>query len=991
MWFLRNRATRRPVRRGPVRPGVEVLEDRLNPVNLRLTGALTVDAFNVPEPNPVYGQMVYVRATWASENMVGGETCTVRYTLNGYPVDSGAVTHTPGNGSWYWYRGGWYAGTGSFTVTVTVDPDNLIAETDESDNSLTFTVTPVAPTDLPSKFLTPMGLTPNKDWAVTNYADVDPRARFGADYRGGPYQYDGHDAIDAGPVDFARQDSGMPVFAAADGTVVEVEDGDFDRETTMGNRPGNHVRIAHGNNWETLYYHFARDSIAVKVGDVVKAGQLLGLMGSSGSSTGTHLHYTAYYRGCQVEAGFSPSSYWVNPLPYAGDVPPFYLDAGLTNYDPSNDLQERPSQIYQFGANDPGNQLLYFYVQPYNIRTTDVMNWTWIQPNGSVQSSSFSPSGNFIYSTWWWFRSLGSFATAAGTWQVVFNLNGVEQRRLSFTVVNTPGAASIKVVDPSGRIVLDGRTTPVDFGTVAQGGTPPQQSFSVQNHGNGTLTLAGYTLPPGFSLVSAPSSLAAGASGTITVRLDSAVVGTKFGTLRVTTNDPDIGVFDFNLAGTVSGTAPFGAPVIDLDGSPSVTQNPATVFNFQSLPRPLAPAATVTDVDSPNFNGGTLIVEPASFGTNNDRLGVRNQGTAAGQIGVSGTDVTYGGTVIGTFMAGVGPTIVAVGLNGNATVAAVQALVRNVTYQNVGTTPTTQRKAVRFTLTDGTGFTSNLAVQHVVNSGVAKNPTVAALPARTVVRGTSLGYTGSFTDPNAFAWTATVDYGDGSGVQPLTLNADKTFNLARLYTAPAGVYTVTVTVTSDIGGTATATLPVTVVAPVGVSSVVVNAGQVQRSQVTEIVVTFSGLVTLPSTPGTAFELVGPNGAVTILVDLSLSTPTQTIVKLTFTGGGTEFGSLADGRYTLRVKADLIHDGYGAPVDGNGDGLAGGDNLFSLHRLFGDGNGDAVVDVDDLLAFAAAYGTGSGADGYVPWFDSNGDGVIDVDDLLAFADRYGSGV
>src|SRR5205085_3695628 len=141
------------------------------------------------------------------------------------------------------------------------------------------------------------------------------------------------------------------VYAAADGTVTQVADGNFDRNTAMGSAPANYVRISHGNGWETLYYHFSANTVAVKVGDPVKAGQLIALMGSSGSSTGTHLHYTAYYRGCQVEAGFSPSSYWVNPLPYAGDVPAFYLDVGLTNYDPSNDLQERPSQIYQFGAN----------------------------------------------------------------------------------------------------------------------------------------------------------------------------------------------------------------------------------------------------------------------------------------------------------------------------------------------------------------------------------------------------------------------------------------------------------------------------------------------------------------------------------------------------------------------------------------------------------------------------------------------------------------
>ena len=53
--------------------------------------------------------------------------------------------------------------------------------------------------------------------------------------------------------------------------------------------------------------------------------------------------------------------------------------------------------------------------------------------------------------------------------------------------------------------------------------------------------------------------------------------------------------------------------------------------------------------------------------------------------------------------------------------------------------------------------------------------------------------TGSFTDPGADAWTATVDYGDGTGSQPLALNADKTFALEHTY-LDNGDFTVTVRV-----------------------------------------------------------------------------------------------------------------------------------------------------------------------------------------------------
>jgi murein DD-endopeptidase MepM/ murein hydrolase activator NlpD len=61
---------------------------------------------------------------------------------------------------------------------------------------------------------------------------------------------------------------------------------------------GNCVRIAHGNNLETLYGHLSR--ILVKVGDEVTAGQKIGEVGSTGHSTGAHLHYEVRKNGKAV-------------------------------------------------------------------------------------------------------------------------------------------------------------------------------------------------------------------------------------------------------------------------------------------------------------------------------------------------------------------------------------------------------------------------------------------------------------------------------------------------------------------------------------------------------------------------------------------------------------------------------------------------------------------------------------------------------------------
>jgi hypothetical protein len=78
-------------------------------------------------------------------------------------------------------------------------------------------------------------------------------------------------------------------------------------------------------------------------------------------------------------------------------------------------------------------------------------------------------------------------------------------------------------------------------------------------------------------------------------------------------------------------------------------------------------------------------------------------------------------------------------------------------------------------------------------------PSVNAGINATIAPGTEFVRSGSFTDANPDTWTATVDYGDGSGVQPLALGPDKTFQLDHTYTA-TGNHVVAVTVIDSQGG-----------------------------------------------------------------------------------------------------------------------------------------------------------------------------------------------
>jgi streptogramin lyase len=180
--------------------------------------------------------------------------------------------------------------------------------------------------------------------------------------------------------------------------------------------------------------------------------------------------------------------------------------------------------------------------------------------------------------------------------------------------------------------------------------------------------------------------------------------------------------------------------------------------------------------------------------------------------------------------------------------------------------------------------------------------------------------------------------------------------------------------------------------PLQVSSAKVNGGAVQRSRVTYITITFTGLATPPVNPADAFRLtrIGPDGTpadVTLAVDLSASTATQTIARLSFGGPLTEFGSLVDGLYRLTIMSAQV-SGSGQPLDGDANGTAGGDFTLDLHRLFGDFNGDRTVNVTDLTAFRNAFGATASDPNFQPFLDFNGDGVINITDLTQFRSRFG---
>lgn len=130
---------------------------------------------------------------------------------------------------------------------------------------------------------------------VSAYVDRDTSSGV-RDWNCGSNTYDGHRGTDFAIIGgFTAQDQGRTIVAGADGTVMATHDGETDRCTTGacggGGGFGNYVVLQHSDGKLTYYAHMRRGSILVRMGQRVRCGEALGLVGSSGNSTGPHVHF----------------------------------------------------------------------------------------------------------------------------------------------------------------------------------------------------------------------------------------------------------------------------------------------------------------------------------------------------------------------------------------------------------------------------------------------------------------------------------------------------------------------------------------------------------------------------------------------------------------------------------------------------------------------------------------------------------------------------
>jgi hypothetical protein len=242
----------------------------------------------------------------------------------------------------------------------------------------------------------------------------------------GTMTYDGHKGTDFLIRSFKTMDSGVYVYAVADGVVFQVEDWHYDRMKTLDiSASPNSIGINHKDKLRTYYYHLVKNSAMVQPGDSVRAGQPIGRVGSSGYSTSPHLHLEIVDSNRHIVDPFigycsqHSSPIWYSEPQY--DTSLYLIEDGFIPYIPQLDsLQERylVSDTFDIGS-DP---VVCHWVLVHDLRKGSQIKTQWFGPSGLLWGTySFVWDGAEAYAYSWSYMKAPKFK---GKWTSKFFVDG---------------------------------------------------------------------------------------------------------------------------------------------------------------------------------------------------------------------------------------------------------------------------------------------------------------------------------------------------------------------------------------------------------------------------------------------------------------------------------------------------------------------------------------------------------------------------------------
>ncbi len=292
---------------------------------------------------------------------------------------------------------------------------------------------------------------------VSAYVDQNTASASIQDYNCGSITYDGHKGTDISiwPYNFYKMDSNMvEVVAAAPGIILDKHDGEFDRNCSSNGSFANYVVIQHIDGSLILYFHMKNGSLTSKaIGDSVINGEYLGIVGSSGNSSGPHLHFEVW-SGSTVATRIDPfsglcnslnaSSWWTAQKSYretsivkASVHSTDILFPGCPNSEVLNE-----SKLFHIPFSGPGlppgYAKFYIFIRDEIVGLTG--NLSILNPDGSTYLSWTynSPSNNKV-KTFGWSKIL---PTTSGTYSFNATYNGITCSS-SFAIDNPTGIETL--------------------------------------------------------------------------------------------------------------------------------------------------------------------------------------------------------------------------------------------------------------------------------------------------------------------------------------------------------------------------------------------------------------------------------------------------------------------------------------------------------------------------------------------------------------------
>ncbi len=295
-------------------------------------------------------------------------------------------------------------------------------------------------------------------YVITAYVDQNTAATAIQDWNCGSNTYDTHQGTDIAitPYPFYKMDNNqVQVIAAAPGTILYKSDGHFDKNCAGNNDTANYIIIQHSDGSQAHYWHMKKNSVTSKtVGQTVATGEYLGIVGSSGSSSGPHLHF-------EVWSGNTPNtlndpfagtcntlnanSWWAAQKPY---TEPAVIKASVNTTDivvPNCPTTETPNESdtfaipFQGAGLNPGYAKFYIFIR--NETPSMVATMTILKPDNSTYATWTHNSTTAYKVAYWGYSKLLPTAPGTYTFKAVYNNITCQQ---NFTITTTTGVNNIE-------------------------------------------------------------------------------------------------------------------------------------------------------------------------------------------------------------------------------------------------------------------------------------------------------------------------------------------------------------------------------------------------------------------------------------------------------------------------------------------------------------------------------------------------------------------